>query len=177
LLHMANSLPLERCRRKASPRVLLIVLLSGFLSTALLHRYVVALYVIEGSSMAPTLRDGDTALVNMLVRRVVRLDRGEIVLVNDGRYPEYATKRIVGLPGERICFTNGQTYVDDKLLREKYLGEGTVTQSERATFTLGAEEYFVMGDNRADSYDSRIYGPVPRAAIVGSYSRAFWACR
>jgi signal peptidase I len=52
-----------------------------------------------------------------------------------------------------------------------------MTRSRRPTFVLGPDEYFVLGDNRGDSYDSRNYGPVPRAAIMGSYSRTFWAFR
>src|ERR1051326_8730765 len=87
--------------REGSLRVLLLLLTAALLSTALLHRYIFTLYVIEGSSMLPTLHDGDTALVNMLTWRVGRMDRGEIVLVRDGGQG-YATKRIVGLPGETI---------------------------------------------------------------------------
>jgi signal peptidase I len=126
--------------------------------------------------MSPTLNDGDTALVNLLIRRVGQLERGEIVLVRDG-FKDYATKRIVGLPGERIDIAKGKVHVNGRLLPETYLPKHTVTVSSCPTFILGNNQYFVMGDHRSDSYDSRIYGPVPRAAIMGSYSRTFWACR
>lgn len=127
--------------------------------------------------MWPTLKDGDTALVNMLVRRMSSLERGEIVLVRDGRYREYATKRIVGLPGERIDIRDNRVWVNGVPLRECYLPKGTVTTSQCPSFILGPDEYFVLGDNRSDSFDSRNYGPIRKSAIMGSYSRTFWAFR
>jgi len=162
--------------REGSLRILLLLLMTALLTTVLLHRYIFALYVIEGSSMTPTLHDGDTALVNMLTWRLGRLDRGEIVLVQDGG-EGYATKRIVGLPGETIEFRDDRVYIEGRALAEPYLARDTLTTSERPRFVLRAQEYFVLGDNRSDSYDSRIYGPVGKSAILGSYSRSFWACR
>jgi signal peptidase I len=158
-------------------KLLLTLLACSMLSTFCLQRYVFAIYIIEGSSMTPTFHNGDIALVNMLVWRIGRLDRGEIVLVRDGPYQEYATKRIVGLPGERIELNQNQVCVNGRLLSEPYLLKKTVTLSSKRIFCLGAHEYFVLGDNRADSFDSRSYGPVSKDAIVGSYTRTFWACR
>jgi signal peptidase I len=157
-------------------RALLCILLCAAVSTFFLHQYVFAVYVIRGSSMAPTLSDGDTALVNLLIERMQKPLRGEIVLVKDG-FKDYATKRIVGLPGERIDITGGKVHVNGRVLPETYLSKETVTWSSWHTFILGPHDYFVLGDNRADSYDSRYYGPVRREAIMGSYTRTFWACR
>jgi signal peptidase I len=162
--------------RPASWKILICILLCSAISAVLLHRYVIAVYIIRGSSMSPTLNDGDTAVVNMLIRRMGQLQRGEIVLVQDG-FKEFATKRVVGLPGERIDIAHGRVYVNGRLLPENYLKRDTRTGSRRTTFKLGSDDYFVLGDNRSDSYDSRSYGPVPRAAIMGSYSRTFWAYR
>jgi len=162
--------------RETSLRILLLLLVMALIGTALLHRYVFAVYIIQGTSMSPTLKDGDTALVNMLVWRVGRLERGEIVLVRDGGN-DYATKRIVGLPGERVDIHDNQVFVNGRRLRESYLSKATVTLSDPPTFRLGPDQYFVLGDNRVDSYDSRIYGPVSKDAILGSYTRTFWACR
>jgi signal peptidase I len=160
-----------------SLRVLLAVLIFSLLGAALLHRYVFAVYIIEGSSMWPTFKDGDTAMVNMLVRCLGPMERGEIVLVRDGQYHEYATKRIVGLPGERIDIRDNRVWVNGRPLEEGYLPKGAVTTSRRPTFVLGPRQYFVLGDNRSDSFDSRSYGPIRREAIMGSYTRTFWACR
>jgi signal peptidase I len=154
-----------------------LILAAALFSMVVLHRYVFAIYVIQGSSMSPTLSNGDTALVNMSIwLRLEQLDRGEIVLVRDG-LGGFATKRIVGLPRERIRFQHGQVFVNERRLREAYLDKDASTESERTVFELGPNDYFVLGDNRADSYDSRIYGPVRKEAIVGSYTRTFWACR
>jgi signal peptidase I len=162
---------------QASSKLILALLACLILSTFLVHRYVFAIYIIEGSSMAPTLKHGDTALVNMGVWRLRQLERSEIVLVRDGKYQEYATKRIVGLPGEKIEFRSNRVYVQGQVLVEPYLAKDTLTVSSRSNWTLGPDEYFVLGDNRADSFDSRSYGPVTKAAIRGSYGRTFWACR
>jgi signal peptidase I len=162
--------------RQTSFKLLATILLWSMLSTLLLHRYVLAVYVIEGYSMAPTFNHGDMALVNMLARRAGSIKRGEIVLVRDG-YREYATKRVVGLPGEVLEIRDHHVYVNGLALEEKYLPRSTVTTSPRRTFVLGPDDYFVMGDNRADSFDSRYYGPVRAEAIVGSYTKTFWACR
>jgi signal peptidase I len=162
---------------RASLKLLLILLYCSALSVLFLHRYVFALYVIEGPSMWPTLKDGDTALVNMLARRMGPIQRGEIILVRDGPYRDYATKRVVGLPGEKIDFRNNKVYVNGRELPELYLPKGTVTTSGSPTFLLGPRQYFVLGDNRPDSFDSRCYGPIPENAVMGSYSRSFWAYR
>jgi signal peptidase I len=156
--------------------MLLCLLLCSAGSAFVLHHYVLAVYVICGSSMSPALNDGDTALVNIFVEHLSDPERGEIVLVRDG-FRDYATKRVVGLPGERVDIKDGKVYVNLRILRESYLPKETITQSARTTFCLGRHEYLVLGDNRSDSYDSRDYGPVSRTAIKGSYSRTFWACR
>lgn len=156
--------------------VLFWIVLGSVLSTVFLHRYVFAIYVIQGSSMTPTLNDGDTALVSMLLQRVGQPERGEIVLVRDG-FKDYATKRVIGLPGERVDIKRGHVQINGRVLTESYLPKGMLTLSKCARFQLGPNQYFVLGDNRPDSYDSRCYGPISRDAIAGSYSRGFWACR
>jgi signal peptidase I len=83
----------------------------------------------------------------------------------------------VGLPGELIEFHEGRVYVNGRALTEPYLPKGTITASARRRFKIGENEYFVLGDNRLDSFDSRIYGPISTEDIMGSYSRTFWACR
>jgi signal peptidase I len=166
-----------RPKRPLNIKILGLLVGCGLFSTVLLHRYVFAFYIIEGSSMSPTLNDGDAALVNMLAARVGWIDRGEIVLVRDGHFQEYATKRVIGLPGELIEIRDDHVYVSGRLLEEAYLPRNTITTSKCPGWRLGPQQYFVLGDNRPVSYDSRCYGPVGRDAIMGSYTRTFWACR
>jgi len=97
------------------------------------------------------------------------LRRGDIVLVDDGN-SEYAMKRIIGLPGETVQFWRGYVFINCRMLREPYLAKYTYTfpGGERAdTFKvmLGQEQYYLMGDNRTCSVDSRHYGAVERTQI------------
>jgi len=97
------------------------------------------------------------------------LERGDVVLLDD-RNEDYAVKRIIGLPRETVQIWRGCVFINRKLLVEPYLPPHTYTfpiERERrgATFILGETEYFVMGDNRPYSADSRTYGPVERKQI------------
>jgi signal peptidase I len=157
--------------RSGTGQNLLCLLLWSVFVTLVLHQYVLACHVIYGASMSPNINDGDTVFVNLLAPRFRALQRGEIVLVNDG-FKETATKRVIGLPRENVEIKGGRVYIDGAMLREPYLPRYVATLSARKSFTLGAEEYFVMGDNRYESYDSRQYGPLPRHAIKGSISSA-----
>jgi signal peptidase I len=89
-----------------------------------------------------------------------------VVIVNDGA--QQAVKRVVGLPNESLLFRNGRVYVNGRELKEPYLGYPAGTWPVLQTrFTLGQNHYFVMGDNRGQSEDSRVYGPLLRQSILG----------
>jgi signal peptidase I len=125
-----------------------------------------SVYVVEGTSMDPTYPPG-TRLYGTLI--TTPLDRGDVVLLNDGN-DDYAVKRIIGLPGETVHLWRGQVFINRQMLIEPYLPKHTYTypnpRARRgATFILGEEEYFVLGDNRLYSSDSRAYGPVQRKQI------------
>ena len=97
------------------------------------------------------------------------LERGDVVLLDDGK-EDYAVKRIIGLPGETVQLWRGRVFINRQLLVEPYLTKHTYTypveQLRRAaTFILVEKEYFVLGDNRPCSSDSRAYGPVERKQI------------
>ena len=97
------------------------------------------------------------------------LERGDVVVLDDSN-EEYAVKRIIGLPGETVQLWRGCVFINRQMLVEPYLPKHTYTwpmERERrgATFVLGDKEYFVLGDNRPRSADSRVYGPVRRKQI------------
>ena len=131
------------------------------------------LYRVEGASMAPTMLAGDLLLVreDREVKRV--LGRGDIVvLAQSGRSQ---LKRIVALPGEHIALTDGMLLIDGQRLKEPYLcGLPPYLGLDDSAYELASDEYFVMGDNRAHSTDSRQYGPVHRAQIIGKVLCRAW---
>jgi signal peptidase I len=121
--------------------------------------------VVDGTSMLPTYQPGARVFT---VPISTSPGRGDVVLVDDGK-PDYALKRIIGLPSERIQIWRGYVFVNRKMLREPYLAKHTYTApdqgTEISTFKLGDDQYFVLGDNRDSSVDSRVYGPVARKQI------------
>ena len=117
-----------------------------------------SIVVVQGDSMLPSFHPNDYAFAVPPPRG---LQRGDVVILDDG-HQDYAIKRIVGLPGETVYLSRGQVFINRRPLHEPYLDRNTRTYpSQRlALFILGKDQYFVMGDNRANSVDSRMYGPV-----------------
>ena len=148
-----------------------------------------AMYRVSGLSMYPGLRPGNVVLVDPFTRWFGALRRGDVVTVLPPAVPgSLEVKRIIGLPGDQIeirrpgpgrplaVFLRHGMAGHWRRLRESYLGSagliGCCSRAGRASedpgpFTVPPGEYFVMGDNRSLSYDSRDYGPVPRSAILG----------
>jgi signal peptidase I len=140
--------------------------LAVFLGAGAGRAFVGSVYVVEGTSMAPTYPPG-THLYGAPIS--IPLERGDVVLLDDGK-EDYAVKRIIGLPGETVQLWRGQVFINKQMLMEPYLPAHTYTYpTERvrrgAMVSLGEEEYFVLGDNRLLSADSRMYGPVKRSQI------------
>ena len=138
--------------------------------------FLIQAFYIPSGSMEPTLKPGDRVLVNKLSYDLHSIHRGDIVVFK--RPPSEAAdptikdliKRVIGLPGDRIEGRDGLVYINGQLLKEPYLPPGTVT-SNLPMRTVPPGEYFVMGDNRGNSNDSRFgLGPIPAHLIVG---RAF----
>lgn len=139
-----------------------------------LRLFVAKPFIVSGASMQPTFETGQYLIVDELSYRFENPARLDVVIF---RYPkdptQYFIKRIIGLPGEVVAIRNGDVYVTTTSgttmkLDEPYIknmGNGGDMQ-----VTLGNDQYFVMGDNRPESSDSRIWGVLPRANIVG---RAF----
>ena len=130
------------------------------------HVFVGGVYLVEGMSMYPNYPAG-TQLYGAPIP--TPLERGDVVLIDDGQ-KDYAVKRIVGLPGETVQLWRGQVFINREMLVEPYLPKHVYTYpaepSRRgATFVLGEDQYFVLGDNRPWSADSRSYGPVGRKQI------------
>lgn len=130
-------------------------------------------FYVKGASMEPTFDDREYLIIDEISYRFRAPARGEVIVF---RYPldprQYFIKRIVGLPGERVKISGNKVTIfndvhpEGLVLDESYLPAGTPTFGDEVT-TLGPDEYFVMGDNRTSSLDSRSFGPMPRKDMVG----------
>jgi signal peptidase I len=133
--------------------------------------YIAQPFIVDGASMDPTFRDGQYLVVDELSYHFRDPHRGEVMIFKYPKDPsKYFIKRVIGLPGELVSINNGVvTIINDEnpdgvVLEEPYI---ELSKSEDFQFTLGEEEYFLMGDNRLQSADSRIWGAVPRENMVG----------
>lgn len=171
-----RAVPQPQPRPAALQRICLgvwIALLS-MLSYWLISRYVITAVEVRGRSMAPTLQDGERYFLNRLVYLWREPARGDLAVIEDPGHPDRAVKRIIGLPGEAVLIRDGQVYVNGQRLAEPYVAPGTRTDAGPGlveAVRLGPDTYFVLGDNRACSEDSRHYGPVHRRQIVGLIAR------
>lgn len=150
---------------------------SVYLLVVLAMTFLVVTYVgqrtrVIGSSMEPTLTDGDNLIVDKISYRFHEPERFDII-VFPFRYAEktYYIKRIIGLPGETVYINEeGTIFIDGEELKESY-GKEVIKDPGRAyeTITLGADEYFVLGDNRNNSSDSRdpVVGNIRREDFIG----------
>jgi signal peptidase I len=140
-----------------------------------ISHYILQTVQVVGVSMFPTLHDADRYFLNRLTYDFRAPQRGEIVVVRDPTDGEYCVKRIVGLPGESLVFKNGRMFVNGKELPEPYLPYGVKTFTpevvQEELVTCGKDRYFVLGDNRNYSFDSRYYGAISRANILGVVMR------
>jgi signal peptidase I len=134
----------------------------------ILHYFIITIFIIDGLSMSPTFQSGEVGVLNKAVYSFSEPQRGDVVVVKYPGDPEHRryVKRVVGMPGEKIEVIKGEVYIDGSLLIEGYLPIGTQT-IEGGIWQLGNNDYFLMGDNRMNSNDSRYFGPVEKRFIIG----------
>lgn len=142
------------------------ILFWSILMYFLVQRYVVSAGVVTDISMLPTLPEGNYYLVNKYIYIFALPERGDLVVLRRGRFAsEQYVKRVIGLPGERLLIRSGVVYINDRRLEELYAPGPTFP--DLGSLTIEKEAYFVMGDNRPVSEDSRQYGLVPFSQIEG----------
>ena len=154
--------------------------------------WVVNPYRIPSSSMEPTLhcaepetgcvaRFSDRVLANRFIYHFQEPERGDIIVFEtppeaESRCGAAGTfvKRLVGLPGDTIAERNGVVYINDKALKEPYLNGGERDDASFRAQEIPSDHYFMMGDNRVQSCDSRVWGPIPRENIIGEVFAVYW---
>ncbi len=130
---------------------------------------------VEGGSMEPGLEDQERIFINKLVYRLESIERGDIVVF---RYPRDThksfIKRVIGLPGDRIYISYGHVYVNSKQLLEPYVPSDYLDARSYPEMVVPNNAYFVLGDHRSMSNDSRDFGPVMRSYIYGKAVFGYW---
>jgi signal peptidase I len=165
----------------------LLVALCAVMAALLVQAFLIKPYRIPSESMAATLVPRDRVLVNRVVYRLHPPGRGDIVVIDSAAVGRILIKRVVALPGETISVSDGSVYIDGRRLVEPYVqrldGATEPTEPFRGTgqawsleqpYKVPAGHYFLMGDNRLVSDDSRDWGPAPRHEIIGEAFFTYW---
>ena len=172
--------PEEKVRTlRSEAREIVRVLLISLAVVIPVRIFIAQPFIVRGASMEPTYHDGEYLIVDEISLRFSELQRGEVVIF---RYPidpkNFFIKRIIGLPQETIVIRDGHVYISNpegelEPIDDSYLSPETLTLPDKVV-TLGPDEYFVLGDNRPDSSDSRIWGPLEEQYIVGRTFLRLW---
>ena len=133
------------------------------IAVLIIRTFIVTPAIVDGASMDYTLEDGQLVFINKLVYNIKDVERFDIVVLNNEEDNDRIIKRIIGLPNETIEYNNNQLYVNGKLVEQNYEVEAT----EDFTVVTKENEYFVLGDNRDVSKDSRMLGNFNKEDIVG----------
>ncbi len=135
-----------------------------------------ARFIVEGDSMQPNFHTGQFLIVSRVDYLVGQPQRGDIVVFHYPRDPQSDfIKRVIGLPGETVSLRGGQVYVNGEALNEPYIREACAPAScPDSEWQIEESMYFMMGDNRNESRDSRAFGPVHRSFFVGQALLHYW---
>lgn len=130
---------------------------------------------VEGTSMQPELRDQDRLFINKFAYHFESISRGDVVVFHYPRDPEKSyIKRIIALPGDRLGIEDGRVYVNGARVQEPYVPHNYRDSRSVPEMVVPPNEYFVMGDHRSISSDSRDFGPVERELIYGKAAFVYW---
>jgi signal peptidase I len=187
-LEAATDTPHRRSRTRVIVEWIAVIVVA-LLVAQLIKTYLLQQFSIPSESMAPTLQTGDRVFVNKLSYRMHDVNRGDVVVFErPAALPDPRTKdlikRVIGLPGETIQFREDdcQVVIDGRVLDEPYLAPGECTQApgtsvdpeQDGVIVVPEDSVFVMGDNRSNSTDSRVFGAIDEDTIVGRAFVIIW---
>jgi signal peptidase I len=133
---------------------------------------------VEGTSMLPRLEDRDRLFINKFVYHIAAIEHGDVVVFHYPRDPEKSyIKRVIGLPGDRVRIDHGIVWLNGKRLVENYVPDEFRDSRSYAEMVIPEGTYFMMGDHRCISSDSREFGPVERSLIYGEAVFVYWPTR
>lgn len=136
-----------------------------FLLIATMQNHIFGVFRVSGGSMLPNIKEKDLKLVNHMVKKY---ERGDVVVAKDYKNKVLVIKRVVGLPGEKIDVIDNKVYINGEELNEPYLDEKYNNANDCIrNIRLNKDEYYLLGDNRGDSVDSRSLGPFKNKDIIG----------
>ncbi|GAC1372196.1 MAG: signal peptidase I [Ktedonobacteraceae bacterium] len=169
--HIRSKRGFELKRSQLAREVVEILIITGLIFIVV--RFVVQSYHIDGPSMQPGLTTNEYVMVNKVVYLFHAPERGDVIVFH---YPHDTTqdyiKRVIGLPGDVVETDNTRLWVNGTLLKEPYIS--TPSNQQATKWKVPQDQYFVVGDNRPVSDDSRSWGFVPREYIVGKAAAVFW---
>lgn len=155
----------------------IVVALSVFV---VIYLFIVQPHEVKGSSMEPTFQNNEYIITDKISYRFGKPNRGDVVIFKAPVNPDVDyIKRIIGLPGETVMVQSGRIYIDGKMLNEPYLEDLTPVFpggfiKEGVAVSVPEDLYFVMGDNRPHSSDSREFGPIEKKLIIGKAVFRYW---
>ncbi|MBI2086319.1 signal peptidase I [Candidatus Daviesbacteria bacterium] len=147
---------------------------------AAVYLFVAQFHKVSGNSMVPTFHNGDFLITEKVSYKVRNPQRGEIVVLKNPRdESQDFIKRIIAVPGDTLQISNSTVYVNSEPLKESYIPVDYVTRpgafvTEGTIITVASNQYFVFGDNREHSSDSREWGPVTKEELVGKAFFRYW---
>ncbi|MBI4584259.1 MAG: signal peptidase I [Planctomycetes bacterium] len=164
----ANSQP----ARKDPLLEIAVIVGAALLLAFILKSYVAEAYMVRGESMRPTFLDGQRVMVQKVFYEI---ERGDIIIfASKLDLNKDLIKRVIGLPGERIQIRNGRVFINGRELEEDYINKKDPAPYENHAEVIPPDTYYVLGDNRQHSQDSRVFHGVDRALIKGKVILLFW---
>jgi len=136
----------------------------------IVHKFWFTIFVVDGLSMEPTIHDKELVVLKRF-GTATNVQRGDVLAVKYPGDPDHKKyiKRVIGLPGEKISISDGKVYINNSIHEENYIPFGVITEpnGDNKEWQLSTNEYFLMGDNRPGSNDSRYFGPIEKRFFLG----------
>ena len=151
-------------------------LVVAFILAMIIRTFFFQAFKIPSSSMYPTLKIGDHLIANKLIYRFRQPERGDVIIFRfpDGSHRDFV-KRLIGLPGEKVRIDGGKIYINEQVVTDSEVaGRYYFNTEHMPEVIVPADDFFVLGDNSGNSFDSRYWGYVPRKDLIGTGLFIYW---